>query len=102
MNKTYTITLADGTVLDNLKLNGDNFVSNTAINTDIFNGNCSPVIISDGINSETHNHMELVQLTEQEPRKYWFVLREISDSELALIKIQSDIEYVAMNAVIEL
>ncbi|MDD2299639.1 MAG: hypothetical protein PHU80_10090 [Kiritimatiellae bacterium] len=102
MNKTYTITLADGTVLDNLKLNGDNFVSNTAINTDIFNGNCSPVIISDGINSETHNHMELVQLTEQEPRKYWFVLREISDSELALIKIQSDIEYVAMMAEIEL
>lgn len=102
MNKTYTITLADGTVLDNLKLNGDNFVSNTAINTDIFNGNCSPVIISDGINSETHNHMELVQLTEQEPRKYWFVLREISDSEQALIKIQSDIEYVAMMAEIEL
>ena len=102
MNKTYTITLADGTVLDNLKLNGDNFVSNTAINADIFNGNCSPVIISDGINSETHNHMELVQLTEQEPRKYWFVLREISDSELALIKIQSDIDYVAMMAEIEL
>jgi hypothetical protein len=102
MNKTYTITLADGTVLDNLKLNGDNFVSNTAINTDIFNGNCSPVIISDGINSETHNHMELVQLTEQEPGKYWFVLRELSASELALIKIQSDIEYVAMMAGIEL
>lgn len=102
MNKTYTITLADGTVLDNLKLNGDNFISNTAINADIFNGNCSPVIISDGINSETHNHMELVQLTEQEPRKYWFVLREISDSELDLIKIQSDIEYVAMMAEIEL
>lgn len=101
-SKTYTITLADGTVLDNLKLNGNNFISNTPINADIFNENCSPVIISDGINSETHNHMELVQLTEQEPRKYWFVLREISDSELALIKIQSDIEYVAMMAGIEL
>ena len=102
MNKTYTITLADGTVLDNLKLNGDNFISNTAINADIFNGNCSPVIISDGVNSETHNNMKFVQVTEQEPGKYWFVLREISDSELALIKIQSDIEYVAMMAEIEL
>ncbi|MFA5655168.1 MAG: hypothetical protein WDA37_00325 [Dysgonamonadaceae bacterium] len=102
MNKIYTITLADGTVLDNLKLNGNNFISNTPISADIFNGNCSPVIISDGVNSETHNHMEFVQLTEQQPGKYWFVLRELSASELALIKMQSDIEYVAMMAEIEL
>lgn len=99
--KTYTITLADGTVLDNLKLNGDNFISNTAINADIFNENCYTVIISDGVNSETYN-MELVQVTEQEPGKYWFVLRELSASELARIKMQSDIEYVAMMAGIEL
>ena len=101
-SKTYTITLADGTVLDNLKLNGDNFISNTAINADIFNENCSPIIVSDGVNSETHNNMEFVQVTEQEPGKYWFVLRELSASELARIKMQSDIEYVAMMAGIEL
>ena len=100
--KTYTITLADGTVLNNLKLNGNNFISNTAINADIFNENCSPVIISDGVNSETHNNMEFVQVPEQEPGKYWFVLRELSASELARIKMQSDIEYVAMMARIEL
>ena len=99
--KTYTITLADGTVLDDLKLNGNNFISNTEINADLFDENCYSVIISDGENSETHN-MELVQITEQEPGKYWFVLREISDFELAQIKIQSDIEYVAMMASIEL
>ena len=101
-SKTYTITLADGTVLDNLKLNGNNFISNTAINADIFNENCSPIIVSDGVNSETHNNMEFVQVTEQEPGKYWFVLRELSASELAWIKMQSDIEYVAMMAGIEL
>lgn len=101
-SKIYTITLADGTILDNLKLNGNNFISNTVINADIFDYNCSPVIISDGVNSETHNNMELVQLIEQEPGKYWFVLRELSASELARIKMQSDIEYVAMMAGIEL
>ncbi len=101
-SKTYTITLADGTVLDNLKLNGNNFISNTAINADIFNENCSPIIVSDGVNSETHNYMEFVQVTEQEPGKYWFVLRELSASELARIKMQSDIDYVAMMAGIEL
>ena len=100
--KTYTITLADGTVLDDLKLNGNNFISNTAINADIFNENCSPIIVSDGVNSETHNYMEFVQVTEQEPGKYWFVLRELSASELARIKMQSDIDYLAMMAGIEL
>ena len=101
-NKTYTITLADGTVLDNLKLNGNNFISNTPINADIFDLNCSPVIISDGVDSVVYDNMELVQITEQEPGKYWFVLRELSASELAQIKMQSDIEYVAMMAGIEL
>lgn len=100
--KTYTITLSDGTVLDNLKLNGDNFISNTAINADIFNENCSPVIINDSVDSATYNNMEFVQVTEQEPGKYWFVLRELSASELSWIKMQSDIEYVAMMAEIEL
>ncbi len=89
-SKTYTITLAGGTVLDNLKLNGNNFISNTPINADIFNENCSPIIISDGVNSETYNNMELVQITEQEPGKYWFVLRELSAFELAWIKMQSE------------
>lgn len=101
-SKTYTITLADGTVLDNLKLNGDNFISNTAINADIFNENCSTIIINDGVNSETHNNMVFVQVTEQEPGKYWFVLRKLSTSELVWIKMQSDIDYVAMMAGIEL
>ncbi len=100
--RTYTITLADGTVIDNLKLNGNNFISDTPINVDIFEYNCSNVVISDGTNSETHENMKLVQITEQEPGKYWFVLRELSVSELAQIKMQSDIEYVAMMAGIEL
>ena len=44
--KTYTITLADGTVLNNLKLNGNNFISNTAINADIFNNCCIKMVLS--------------------------------------------------------
>lgn len=101
VSKTYTITLADGTVLDNLKLNGNNFISNTAINADIFDVNCSPVVISDGTHDEIHDNMELVQITELDG-KYWFVLRDFSADELAQIKMRSDIEYVAMMVDVEL
>ena len=30
-DKTYSITLADGTVIDDLKLNGNNFISKSPI-----------------------------------------------------------------------
>lgn len=99
--KKYRITLADGSVLSGLRLNGNNYISEEQINTDLFDGNCSPVIISDGITDEIHNDMELVQVTES-GGEYWFVLRDITEKELAAIKMQSDIEYVAMMAGIEL
>lgn len=39
--KTYRITLADGTILDNLTMNGNNFISEEAIDASIFDGTCS-------------------------------------------------------------
>lgn len=99
--KTYKITLADGTVIDNLKLNGDNFISGENINPEIFDGSCSPVVIDDGSIEEIHDNMDFVQVTKV-GEEFWFVLRDISLEELARIKLQSDIEYVAMMAGVEL
>lgn len=99
--KIYKITLADGTVFDHLKLNGNNYVSDDIIEPAVFVGNCSHVIISDGSSSETHENMACVQVTRVND-KSWFVLRDISSEELAKIKMQSDIEYVAMMAGVEL
>lgn len=100
--KIYTIILADGTSIENLKLNGNNFISRTMIDSAIFADNCSPVTISDGNNEEAHSDMELVQVTRSESGDYWFVLRDISEEELSKIKMQSDIEYVAMMTGVEL
>jgi hypothetical protein len=93
--KIYKITLADGTVIDDLKLNGNNYISKEVIYPEVFNGNCSPIVISDGINNEVHGNMELVQVVEVNG-EYWFVLRDISLEELDRIKTRSDIEYIAM------
>ena len=60
-----------------------------------------PVVISDGEVEETHNNMELVQITPM-GEEYWFVLRDISKAEMEKIKMQSDIEYIAMMAGVEL
>lgn len=100
-NKKYSVTLSDGTVIDNLTLNGNNYISSVEIDPAIFDYNCSPVVISDGVNNETHSVMELVQVTKQ-GSDFWFVLRDISETELAQMKMQSDIEYIAMMAGVEL
>lgn len=96
--KIYKIILADGTTIENLTLNGNNFISKESIDPEVFAGNCSPVTINDGSNDEVHSHMELIQITQDSVEDYWFILRDISTEELERIKMQADIEYVAMMA----
>lgn len=100
-DKIYSITLADGTVINDLKLNGNNFISKNPVPADIFTDNCSPVVISEGETEETHDNMELIHVTKMKD-EYWFALRDISDAEMKTIKMQSDIEYIAMMSGVEL
>ena len=66
--KTFTITLADGTQLANLELNGNNFVSKTEVNADTFRGKLAKVIIYGNKKADeagligTHHNIELVQV----------------------------------------
>ena len=71
----YTIKLYDGTVLDNLTLNGNNFISNTIISDSIFENNLKTVEISDGENTQIYNDMVLVA-NRVIDGKSWFILAE--------------------------
>ena len=46
MEKSFKITLADGTQLKNLKLNGNNYISKTEITEDDFKGKLSKITIT--------------------------------------------------------
>ncbi len=94
-DKNYKITLANGTVLEKLKLNGNNFISENVVDAAIFKDNCSPVIINNGTNDEIHDNMELIQVTETNG-EYWFILRDISKEEMARATYESGIQYIAM------
>lgn len=105
MEKSWKITLADGTELKNLGLNGNNFISETEVTEDIFRGNLSKVIIEGKENGQPvkneYKHMELVQIAHYEDG-YYFVLRELSQDELEKMKTQADIEYLAMMTNVDL
>lgn len=102
MDKTYKITLSDGNVIENLKMNGNNFVSKDEILEDIFIGNLSSVSIEDSEGVvENHANMELVQV-KQYGNEYWFILRDLTEDELTKITQRADLEYVAMMTGVEL
>lgn len=81
-NKVYKITLGNGHVIDQLKLNGNNFISSTEIEKSVFSGNLSKVIINDGERDEIHKNMDLIHITKMGDSEYWFALRDVSDQEI--------------------
>ena len=111
---TFTITLADGTQLSGLELNGNNFVSKTEVTEDTFRGKLSNVIIEGDAEADeagligTHENMELVQIAYYTQAVhgcddgYYFVLRDIPVSELEVLKNRGDIDYIAMMTGVEL
>ena len=94
--KRYKITLSNGVTLDDLMLNGDNFISELAINAEMFNDGLNSVVINDGSRDIAHGAMALVQITTPVDGEWWFVLRDLTEMELRDIKTRSDIEYLAM------
>lgn len=104
-NTLYKITLSNGYVLDNLTLNGNNFISEQEITDDMFTGNCASVTIEHEESGETivenHENMRLVQISKMGDT-WWFILDDISESEMENIKMKSDIAYVAMMTGVDL
>ena len=99
--RTWTITLADGTTLEGLTLNGNNYVSGNPLTEADFAGKLGHVTISDGEITTVMEHAVLVQCKKYD-KEYWFVLRELSAEELMAAKTQANIEYIAMMADIDL
>ena len=88
----YKVTLTDGTVLDNLELNGNNYISNTAIEDSVFEGNLETVTIADKEgNIEEQKDMKLVA-NRVIDGKSWFILAEKTPKEKEREKIEKRIE----------
>ena len=82
----YKITLHDGTVLDNLELNGNNFISEKVIDDSVFNSNLDTVTISNGETTKTYTDMKLMS-NRVDGGKSWFVLGEKTEQEKAMERL---------------
>lgn len=107
---SYTITLSDGSKLENLRVNGNNFIADYLVTEDTFkyklssidieSDNKSPDDMMLGIELGHHENMEVLAIQHglhyMQPGEYWFVLAPIPESELKYAKLVSDIDYLAM------
>ena len=99
----FKVTLADGTSIEELELNGNNFVSKTEVTPEMFDGKLAHVVIEgpDGADGAgllgEHEHMELIRCQKDDDLGGWaFVLRDIPAEKLEKAKTRGDIEYLAM------
>jgi len=92
----YKITLSDGYQLDNLELNGNNFISNTIIPDTVFENNLKTVEVFDGENTQILTD-QFLAANRVENNQTWFVLidktpemkreEEMTDLQLALVEL---------------
>lgn len=100
--ETYTISFADGTIIDNLRLNGNNYISSTELTEAVFAGNLRQVTITDSDgNINEYTNMELVQL-QRYGNEWWFILRKKSTQQMSDERLRADIDYIAMMTDVEL
>ena len=103
----FTIRLSDGSQIEGLILNGNNFISDRELTEATFAGKLGHVVITGDADKDeagligTHEHMQLVQIVKYEG-KWWFVLRELTAQELEMAKLKSDVAYTAMMSGVDL
>lgn len=84
----YKITLADGTKLENMELNGNNYIAEGVIDDSVFKDNLSTVTITDG--KEVTIYEDMVLLSHRvDGGRSWIVLGEKSAQDKAMERIYS-------------
>lgn len=97
----YKITLANGVVLDNLELNGNNYISSQIIENDVFENNLTTITINNGEIDTVYSNMRLMSNRVAADGRSWFVLGEKSEQEVREELLQQRIEELT-GAILEL
>lgn len=88
----YMIKLSDGTTLENLALNGNNFVSQAEVTDATFSGKLKGVEITDDEGkTEKHDEMEIVQVTHYADGYYFILVDKVVTETKKLEKAIADL-----------
>lgn len=85
----YTITFSDGRKLENLELNGNNYVAQTAVDDSVFSTGMDAITISDGSSEITYQDMVLLSNIVRDG-KSWIVLAQKSEQKKMFEALKSE------------
>ena len=97
----YTIEFSNGEKIENLTLNGNNYVSKTEITEDMFNNLLNITIIGSDNSKQIIQYGKLLQIAHYQDGWY-FIITEMSPDEIFKEKILANIDYIAMETGIDL
>lgn len=101
-SKTYTVTLSDGSKIENLTLNGNNFISKERVTESQFDGKLKGVTITDSDGKEEkHEDMFLVQVTHPNDTEWWFILADKFKDQIKQEQLEQSIAHLT-DIIIEL
>lgn len=103
--RLWEVTLADGSKISSLTLNGNNFCSDKELTAAQFAGKLASVTCTDGKQSYTMTNAELVQIlpgSATPDGRCWFVLRELSEAEIFCVRVQAQLDYLALTTDVNL
>ena len=86
----YTITLANGTKLTGLDMNGTNYVSKEKVDESIFKDNLSTMKVSDGETETTYTDMVFIQQMEWADGTFYLTFREKTKEEKLVAAIAAN------------
>ena len=100
---SFAITLSDGSKIEGLELNGNNFVCKNEVKPETFSGKLSKVTITgDSLKDEAgligeHTNMELIRCEYDKGLGGWaVVLLELSAAELRELEVNARLDYIEM------
>lgn len=93
--RTYNIILSDGTTFDNLRMNGNNYVSDVEVTEDMFYDLSNVTITDSEGNAQEYKRMELIQIAHYSDG-YYISLREMSPAQIKEIETDAQITYTAL------
>ena len=82
------IILSNGNTVENLIINGNNYISDEIISDDVFTDGLAVVTVVDGKTSTEYKNMKLIQNIVIDD-KSWFILAEKTEEEILKERLKS-------------
>ena len=91
MEYNWTLTLADGTTIKNIGMNGSMFTSPVPVDEEAFKNNLSPFKAENTKGDKIEYNFARLGYVYQQGDEWWIPIEQIMESEIRIDKLEADV-----------